>query len=77
MNGMRRVGQAYRYKGGNVRQAYHANGLVPNLTVVWSKFFPTYLPHTSENLPRLGEKYFKPNSFYGCRCPLPKHQKRW
>jgi DNA (cytosine-5)-methyltransferase 1 len=64
-NGMRRVGQAYLCKGGNVGQAYHAYGKVPTLTKVWAKFLPIYFPHNSENLPNIGEKQFMPNKFYG------------
>ena len=64
-HGMRRVGQAYLCKGGNVGQAYHAYGKVPTLTKVWAKFLPIYFPHDSENLPKIGEKKFIPNEFYG------------
>lgn len=65
MNGMRRVGNAYLCKGGNVGQGYHAYGLVPTLTVVWSKFLPIYFPHESESLPKIDIKSFHPNKFYG------------
>ena len=65
MNGMRRVGNAYLCKGGNVGQGYHAYGLVPTLTKVWARFLPIYFPHESENLPRLDERHFSPNKYYG------------
>jgi DNA (cytosine-5)-methyltransferase 1 len=65
MNGMRRVGNAYLCKGGNVGQGYHAYGKVPTLTKVWAKFLPIYFPHNLENLPQLGEKVFFPNEYYG------------
>jgi len=65
MNGMRRVGNAYLCKGGNVGQGYHAYGMVPTLTVVWAKFLPIYFPHKNENLPDISKKEFIPNKFYG------------
>jgi DNA (cytosine-5)-methyltransferase 1 len=65
MNGMRRVGNAYLCKGGNVGQGYHAYGMVPTLTVVWAKFLPIYFPHKNENLPNINNKEFIPNKFYG------------
>ena len=65
MNGMRRVGNAYLCKGGNVGQAYHAYGMVPTLTVVWAKFLPIYFPHPKENLPSISNIEFTPNKFYG------------
>lgn len=65
MNGMRRVGNAYLCKGGNVGQGYHAYGKVPTLTKVWAKFLPIYFPHELENLPNIEEKHFNPNEFYG------------
>ena len=64
-DGMRRVGQAYLCKGGNVGQGYHAFGLVPTLTFVWSKFLPIYFPNENENLPDLNLAHFEPNKFYG------------
>ena len=64
-DGMRRVGQAYLCKGGNVGQGYHAYGLVPTLTLVWSKFMPIYFPHEKENLPKINVSHFEPNRFYG------------
>jgi DNA (cytosine-5)-methyltransferase 1 len=65
MNGMRRVGNAYLCKGGNVGQGYHAYGMVPTLTVVWAKFLPIYFPNENEILPSVTEKIFKPNKYYG------------
>jgi DNA (cytosine-5)-methyltransferase 1 len=65
MNGMRRVGNAYLCKGGNVGQGYHAYGMVPTLTKVWAKFLPIYFPHEMENLPEIGKKIFVPNDYYG------------
>lgn len=64
MNGMRRVGKAYLCDGGNVGQAYHAYGMVPTLTKIWSRFLPIYFPHDRETLPEVGKKEFSPNSFY-------------
>lgn len=64
-DGMRRVGNAYLCAGGNVGQGYHAHGLVPTLTKVWARFLPIYFPHGRENLPRLSERNFTPNEFYG------------
>ena len=64
-DGMRRVGQAYLCAGGNVGQGYHAYGMVPTLTKVWARFLPIYFPHPKENLPKVSEREFKPNSFYG------------
>jgi DNA (cytosine-5)-methyltransferase 1 len=65
MKGMRRVGNAYLCKGGNVGQGYHAYGKVPTLTKVWAKFLPIYFPHNLENLPDINEKLFLPNDYYG------------
>ena len=65
MNGMRRVGNAYLCKGGNIGQGYHSYGKVPTLTKVWARFLPIYFPHESENLPNLNERIFIPNKFYG------------
>lgn len=65
MNGMRRVGNAYLCKGGNIGQTYHAYGKVPTLTKVWSKFLPIYFPCKKENLPDLHVKDFYPNEYYG------------
>ena len=64
---MRRVGKAYSCRGGNVGQSYHAYGMVPTLTKVWSRFLPIYFPHEKEmnNLPRIGEKVYLPNHAYG------------
>lgn len=64
-DGMRRVGQAYLCPGGNVGQAYHAHGMVPTLTKVWARFMPIYFPHPDEVLPKIDERSFVPNSFYG------------
>jgi DNA (cytosine-5)-methyltransferase 1 len=64
-DGMRRVGSAYLCAGGNVGQGYHAYGMAPTLTKVWARFLPIYFPHGSENLPRMGERDFQPNKFYG------------
>lgn len=64
-DGMRRVGQAYLCKGGNVGQGYHAYGMVPTLTKVWARFLPIYFPHEKENLPEIGVRDFSPNSYYG------------
>jgi DNA (cytosine-5)-methyltransferase 1 len=64
-DGMRRVGQAYLCKGGNVGQGYHAHGMVPTLTKVWARFLPIYFPHQKENLPELEVRDFSPNSYYG------------
>ncbi len=50
-NGMRRVGKAYLCPGGNVGQAYHADGLVPTLTKVWARFLPIYFPNEDEARP--------------------------
>ena len=63
--GMRRVGQAYLCEGGNVGQAYHAHGMVPTLTKVWSRFLPIYFPTDTENLPVVGEPEFTPGREYG------------
>lgn len=65
MNGMRRVGNAYLCKGGNIGQAYHAFGKVPTLTKVWSKFLPIYFPGENEIVPDLNIKDFYPNEYYG------------
>lgn len=64
-DGMRRVGNAYLCKGGNVGQGYHAHGMVPTLTKVWARFLPIYFPNSRENIPEIGVKEFKPNSYYG------------
>lgn len=64
-NGMRRVGQAYLCKGGNVGQTYHAFGLVPTLTVVWSKFYPIYFPHSEEVIPSINNQKININEYYG------------
>lgn len=64
-DGMRRVGQAYLCPGGNVGQCYHANGLVPTLTKVWARYLPIYFAHKKEELPKVNEKSFTPNNFYG------------
>jgi DNA-cytosine methyltransferase len=65
-DGMRRVGQAYLCKGGNVGQAYHAYGLVPTLTKIWARFLPIYFPHEKERLPSHSEKEFAPDfRYYG------------
>ena len=64
-DGMRRVGQAYLCKGGNVGQGYHAHGMVPTLTKVWARFLPIYFPHSGESLPKMNEREFKPNRYYG------------
>jgi DNA (cytosine-5)-methyltransferase 1 len=64
-DGMRRVGQAYLCKGGNVGQGYHAYGMVPTLTKVWARFLPIYFPHEKENLPEIDVRDFSPNSYYG------------
>ena len=64
-DGMRRVGQAYLCKGGNVGQGYHAYGMVPTLTKVWARFLPIYFPHQKENLPEIEVRDFSPNSYYG------------
>jgi site-specific DNA-cytosine methylase len=64
-DGMRRVGQAYLCKGGNVGQGYHAYGKVPTLTKVWARFLPIYFPHENEILPDIEVRDFLPNSYYG------------
>jgi DNA-cytosine methyltransferase len=65
-NGMRRVGNAYTCEGGNVGQAYHADGLVPTLTKVWARFLPIYFPAPSEKVPAgLDDRDFKPDTTYG------------
>jgi DNA (cytosine-5)-methyltransferase 1 len=65
-DGMRRVGQAYLCKGGNVGQAYHAHGMVPTLTKIWARFLPIYFPHEKERLPNILEKEFVPDfRYYG------------
>ena len=64
-DGMRRVGQAYLCKGGNVGQGYHSHGMVPTLTKVWARFLPIYFPHSGESLPKMNEREFKPNRHYG------------
>lgn len=60
-NGMRRVGQAYLCKGGNVGQAYHALGMVPTLTKIWARFMPIYFPTDAEPEPKVGERDFIPD----------------
>jgi DNA (cytosine-5)-methyltransferase 1 len=62
---MRRVGNAYLCKGGNVGQGYHSHGLVPTLTKVWARFLPIYFPREGEILPILEERKFNPNNYYG------------
>lgn len=52
INGMRRVGKAYRCPGGNVGQGYHAYGKAPTLTKVWARFLPIYFPTTREVTPK-------------------------
>jgi len=64
-DGMRRVGQAYTCKGGNVGQGYHAYGMVPTLTKVWARFMPIYFPHPNESRPQVDEPYFNTNKYYG------------
>lgn len=64
-DGMRRVGQAYTCKGGNVGQGYHAYGMVPTLTKVWARFMPIYFPHPNEPRPQVDEPHFKTNKYYG------------
>jgi DNA (cytosine-5)-methyltransferase 1 len=64
-DGMRRVGQAYLCKGGNVGQGYHAHGMVPTLTKVWAGFLPIYFPHKNEPQINLNSREFYSNSFYG------------
>jgi DNA (cytosine-5)-methyltransferase 1 len=63
--GMRRVGQAYLCKGGNVGQGYHAYGMVPTLTKVWASFLPIYFPHENEVIPVIDSKTFQRNEYYG------------
>lgn len=65
-DGMRRIGQAYHCRGGNVGQAYHVDGLVPTLTVVWARFLPIYLPHELETLPTDPcQEVYDPGPYYG------------
>lgn len=65
-DGMRRVGQAYHCPGGNVGQAYHVDGLVPTLTVVWTRFLPVYIPHEMERLPHDPyQEIYDPGPYYG------------
>ncbi len=65
-DGMRRVGNAYTCKGGNVGQGYHAHGLVPTLTKVWARFLPIYFPAQGEVLPSdIDDRDFEPNHLYG------------
>ena len=69
-NGMRRVGKAYLCPGGNVGQAYHADGLVPTLTKVWARFLPIYFPNEDEVRPEydtdgIDIKEFAPYGNYG------------
>ena len=63
--GMRRVGQVYKCRGGNVGQGYHAHGLVPTLTKVWARLLPIYFPHRKENNPNINTREFEPNKYYG------------
>ncbi len=63
--GMRRIGNAYLCKGGNVGQGYHAYGMVPTLTKVWARFLPIYFPHSKETLPEIDDRSYCPNRFYG------------
>jgi DNA (cytosine-5)-methyltransferase 1 len=64
-DGMRRVGQAYLCKGGNVGQAYHAHGLTPALTKIWARFLPIYFPADGEGTPEVGRREFTPDHLYG------------
>jgi DNA-cytosine methyltransferase len=65
-HGMRRVGNAYTCEGGNVGQAYHADGLVPTLTKVWARFLPIYFPSKDETRPAsLEDRNFTPDEAYG------------
>ena len=65
-NGMRRVGNAYTCEGGNVGQAYHADGFVPTLTKVWARFLPIYFPAPNEKVPLgLDHRDFIPGKTYG------------
>jgi DNA (cytosine-5)-methyltransferase 1 len=65
-DGMRRVGNAYTCKGGNVGQGYHAHGLVPTLTKVWARFLPIYFPAAGERLPEgIDVRDFVPDDSYG------------
>ena len=65
-NGMRRVGKAYLCPGGNVGQAYHADGLVPTLTKVWARFLPIYFPNKGEVRPRLDSQGLDIKEFTPC-----------
>jgi len=65
-NGMRRVGKAYLCAGGNVGQAYHADGLVPTLTKVWARFLPIYFPNKGEMRPRLDSQGLDIKEFTPC-----------
>jgi len=60
-DGMRRVGQAYLCKGGNVGQAYHALGMVPTLTKIWARFLPIYFPTDAEPEPAVGDRNYVPD----------------
>ena len=64
-DGMRRVGNAYLCKGGNVGQGYHSYGMVPTLTKVWARFLPIYFPAPDEKRPKVGVRDFKPDDKYG------------
>jgi DNA-cytosine methyltransferase len=69
--GMRRVGNAYTCEGGNVGQAYHADGLVPTLTKVWARFLPIYFPADNEKVPsNLDDRDFAPDKSYGVKGSL-------
>jgi DNA-cytosine methyltransferase len=65
-NGMRRVGKAYLCPGGNVGQAYHADGLVPTLTKVWARFLPIYFPSDSEVRPEVDKNRTEIREFEIC-----------
>ena len=66
-NGMRRVGKAYLCPGGNVGQAYHADGLVPTLTKVWARFLPIYFPSVDEARPELDVNGLDIREFTPCK----------
>jgi DNA (cytosine-5)-methyltransferase 1 len=63
-DGMRRVGNAYLCKGGNVGQGYHADGNVPTLTKVWARFLPIYFPAKGEKSPDRNTPQFIPCEKY-------------
>ena len=65
-NGMRRVGKAYLCPGGNVGQAYHADGLVPTLTKVWARFLPIYFPSDLEARPEVDDDRMEIREFTPC-----------